>query len=99
VPLELRAAIERRAVGPIGVLCRRAGLVVGQQLLEPADVPIDDCGKDRPRLVLVLVLGPGGDLVEVQLIPGREKGSSLISTACEAKEPRGHASKRLMQAA
>jgi hypothetical protein len=97
VPLELRAAIERRAVGPIGVLCRRAGLVVGQQLLEPADVPIDDCGKDRPRLVLVL--GPGGDLVEVQLIPVREKGSSLISTACEAKEPRGHASKRLMQAA
>ncbi|MGA2702944.1 MAG: hypothetical protein ABSH35_17850 [Isosphaeraceae bacterium] len=69
VPLELRAAIECRAVGPIGVLCRRAGLVMGQQLLEPADVPIDDCGEDRPRLVLVL--GPGGDLVEVQLFPER----------------------------
>jgi transposase len=30
---------------------------------------------------------------------GSEKGTSLISTVWEAKEPRGHARKRLMQAA
>jgi len=30
---------------------------------------------------------------------GREKGTSLISTVNEGKEPRGHARKRLMQAA
>ncbi len=30
---------------------------------------------------------------------GREKGTSLLSTVCEGKEPRGHARKRLMQAA
>src|SRR5208282_4701198 len=30
---------------------------------------------------------------------GRGKGTSLISTVCEGKEPRGHARKRLMQAA
>ena len=31
--------------------------------------------------------------------PMREKGMSLISTVVEANEPRGHARKRLMQAA
>src|SRR5271157_443641 len=50
VPLERRAAIERRAVGPIGVLGRFAGLVPGQQFLEPADVLIDDRVEHRPRL-------------------------------------------------
>ena len=41
-PLEPRAEIERRAVGPLGVLDRFDGLLLGQQLLEPADVPLDD---------------------------------------------------------
>ena len=35
----------------------------------------------------------------MRLFWGREKGTSLISTVREGKEPRGHACKRLMQAA
>src|SRR5208337_1773422 len=37
LPRERRAVIERRAVGPSGVLGRFSGLVLGQQFLEPAD--------------------------------------------------------------
>ncbi len=40
MPLERRAAIERRAVGPSGVRCRFHDLVLGQQPLKPADVPV-----------------------------------------------------------
>jgi RNA polymerase sigma factor (sigma-70 family) len=39
------------------------------------------------------------ELVDREIARGREKGTSLISTVCEANEPRGHARKRLMQAA
>jgi hypothetical protein len=42
VALECRAAIERRAVAPLGVLLFLDLPVLGQQLLEPADVLIDD---------------------------------------------------------
>ncbi|MGZ3388319.1 MAG: hypothetical protein ACXVCF_01860, partial [Isosphaeraceae bacterium] len=41
-PLEPRAQIERRAVGPVGVHDRFDGLVAGQQLLEVLDVVRDD---------------------------------------------------------
>ncbi len=42
VPLECRAAIERRAVVPLVGLVGLDFLMLGQQLLEPADVPLDD---------------------------------------------------------
>src|SRR5271157_2716465 len=64
VPLEPQAAIQRRAVGPIGVFDRFDGLVPGQQLLEPALVPIDDHGECPPRLGLGA--GSGSDLMPAQ---------------------------------
>ena len=45
-PLEPRAQIERRAVGPVGVRDRFDGLVAGQQLLEVLDVVRDDRVED-----------------------------------------------------
>src|SRR5208337_304183 len=42
VPLECRAAIQRRAVVPLGGLVGLDLLMLGQQLLEPADVPLDN---------------------------------------------------------
>jgi hypothetical protein len=46
VALESRAAIERRAVAPLGGVLFLDFLVLGQQLLEPADVLIDDRAVD-----------------------------------------------------
>jgi len=46
VALEFRAAIERRAVAPLGGLLFLDFLVLDQQFLEPADVLIDDRADD-----------------------------------------------------
>jgi hypothetical protein len=58
---------------------------------------------------LGLDLWDAGDLIDVGapgiltcfavVVIGRDKGTSLIFTVCEDSEPRGHARKRLMQAA
>jgi len=49
VPLECRAAIQRRAVVPLGGLFGLDFLMLGQQLLEPADVPLDErADEDQP---------------------------------------------------
>ena len=51
VPLECRAAIQRRAVVPLGGLGGLDLLMLGQQLLEPADVPLDDRADEDQRRV------------------------------------------------
>ena len=60
VPLECRAAIQRRAVVPLGGLGGLDLLMLGQQLLEPADVPLDDRADEDQRRVLIA--GRRGDL-------------------------------------
>ena len=60
VPLECRAAIQRRAVVPLGGLLCLDLLMLGQQLLEPADVPLDDRADEDQRRVLIA--GRRGDL-------------------------------------
>ena len=60
VPLECRAAIHRRAVVLlVGLVCLDF-LMLGQQLLEPADVPLDDRADEDQRRVLIA--GRRGDL-------------------------------------
>ncbi|MGZ3383006.1 MAG: hypothetical protein ACXVBB_22490, partial [Isosphaeraceae bacterium] len=60
VPLECRAAIQRRAVVPLGGLGGLDLLMLGQQLLEPADLPLDDRADEDQRRVLIA--GRRGDL-------------------------------------
>jgi len=60
VPLECRAAIQRRAVLPLGGLVCLDFLMLGQQLLEPADVPLDDRADEAQRRSLIA--GRRGDL-------------------------------------
>jgi len=60
VALECRAAIERRAVAPLGGLVCLDFLVLGQQFLEPADVLIEDRADEGQRRGLIG--GPGANL-------------------------------------
>src|SRR5271157_5730328 len=60
VPLEFRAAIQRRAIVPLGGLLGLDCLMLGQQLLEPAGVPLDDRADEGQRLGLIA--GRRGDL-------------------------------------
>jgi hypothetical protein len=78
VPLERRTAIERRAVGPIGVLGPFVGFVPGQQFLEPADVLLDDRVEHRPRLGRVA--GSGSDLTPGQQVVRSGMGHRPIFT-------------------
>jgi len=50
-------------------------------------------------MAYVNAAGIAAEAKDSALFREREKGTSLISTACEGSEPRGHARKRLMQAA
>ncbi len=52
VPLECRAAIQRRAVVPLVGLLGLDFLMFRQQLLEPAGVPLDDRADEGQRLGL-----------------------------------------------
>ena len=81
VPLECRAAIQRRAVIPLGGLVGLDLLMLGQQLLEPADVPLDDRADEDQRRVLIA--GRRGDLaighkLEAADIAQRQVISALI---------------------
>ena len=81
VPLECRAAIQRRAVVPLGGLGGLDLLMLGQQLLEPADVPLDDRADEDQRRVLIA--GRRGDLaighkLEAADIAQRQVISALI---------------------
>src|SRR5208337_4796882 len=81
VPLECRAAIQRRAVVPLGGLGGLDFLMLGQQLLEPADVPLDDRADEDQRLGLIA--GRRGDLaighkLEAALIAQRQPISALL---------------------
>ncbi len=60
MPLECRAAIQRRAVVPLVGLVGLDLLMLGQQLLEPADVPLDDRADEDQRRGLIA--GRRGDL-------------------------------------
>ena len=60
VPLEFRAAIQRRAVVPLVGLVGLDFLMLGQQLIEPADVPLDDRADEGQRRGLIA--GRRGDL-------------------------------------
>ncbi len=65
VPLERHAAIQRRAVGPSGVLDRFDGLGFwASSSSRPADVLCDDRGEYRPRLHRIP--GSGSNLTPLQ---------------------------------
>src|SRR5271166_193002 len=53
VPLECRSAIQRRAVVPLGGLVCLDFLMLGQQVIEPADVPLDDRADEGQRRSLI----------------------------------------------
>jgi len=71
LPLECRAAIQRRAVVPLVSLVGRDFLMLGQQPLKPSNVPLDDRADEDQRRSLIAGREKGS---------GRGKGSSLIST-------------------
>ncbi len=81
VPLECRAAIQRRAIVPLVGLVGLDFLMLGQQLLEPADVPLDDRADEDQRRVLIA--GRRGDLAighnhETALIAHRQHISPVL---------------------
>src|SRR5271157_896906 len=81
VPLECRAAIQRRAVVPLGGLVCLDFLLLGQQLLEPADVLLDDRADERQRRGLIA--GRRGDLaighkLEAAFIAQRQPISAVL---------------------
>src|SRR5271157_2189860 len=81
VPLECRAAIQRRAVVPLGGLVCLDFLMLGQQLLEPADVPLDERADEDQRRSLIG--GRRGDLAighihETALIAHRQHISPVL---------------------
>jgi len=81
VPLECPAAIQRRAVVPLGGLVCLDFLMLGQQLLEPADVLLDDRANEDQRLGLIA--GRRGDLaighkLEAADIAQRQPISALV---------------------
>ncbi len=81
VPLECRAAIQRRAVVSLVGLVGLDLLMPGQQFLEPADVPLDDRADEDQRRVLIA--GKRGDLaigrkLEAADIAQRQVISTLV---------------------
>jgi len=72
VALECRAAIQRRAVAPLGGLVCLDFLVLGQQLLEPVDALIDDRADEGQRRGLIA--GPGAELA-----PGLQHDGTVLA--------------------
>ncbi len=82
VPLECRAAIQRRAVVPLGGLVCLDFLMLCQQFLEPADVLLDDRADEDHRRGLIT--GPGGLLARGQQVtlPGRTRSRVRSDSGC-----------------